>query len=167
MATNATPSDHRGEDGWCGFCNGGGGHLGDTGDERSRYLNSTVRNGNPGNCDYSPHPHSLPAPVLNIILWCGVCNDGLAHKYARYDNQNLLALHTSHQYRLFVDPLRWDAWDTSAGTPEHARAVEHQDDTAVHIEKLGIHDSIVTTQKELERRGVTIPSLQWGTRPTI
>jgi hypothetical protein len=154
-------NDHRGEDGWCGFCNGGGGHLGETGDERSLYLRASVRTGTPGAWTYEPHPHTLPDVAVNLILWCGVCDDGLAHRFARYDDQNLRAILAANKCRLFIDPLRWDAWELSAGTQEYEDALVTQDDTAVHVEKLNIQTFIELTGRELKRRGVTPLKVTW------
>lgn len=131
----------KGDSGFCGFCGRGGGYLGDQGDERSRYLHSTVRTGTPGNWDYNSHPDALKNNK-QLIMWCGTCSDGLTHKYQRHDDLNLKSMLKVFKYWDELDPIR----DTST---------EVRDDPTIDIDKMHRLDSIKEIQQELERRSAT------------
>lgn len=154
--------DHRGEPGYCAFCGTGGGHLGDQGDESSMYLHSAVRSGEPGNWKYATHPvvfyaHPNNHLLSQQILWCGECEDGLAHCYQRYDDANLASFIEGYSLILKLDPIRWDMW--SATTPEEIKEAQAKlDDVFIHGEKLRFRRQIDLMQQEQRRRSNQIKS---------
>lgn len=118
----------------CAFC--GLGRRGETGDETTQYLHSSVRTGEPGNYKYKTHPDAWDENP-QYITWCGQCDGGSAHKYQRYTDTNLKAKKSAYEIWLVEDPMQWEA---------------PYDDPAVHLEKLRAYDEIHHIERELKRR---------------
>ena len=155
-----------GKTGTCGFCGTGDGYLGDQGDESTQYLHSSVRSGEPGKWEFAPHPNSLPAShdktkLGQSIIWCGRCLGGLKHKFQRHDDHNLSSEHLALKFWLELDGPRWGAWDAS--TPEIKDVVrKYQDDSSIHMQKLGRERMVSDIQNELFRRaGFDLTSRGW------
>jgi hypothetical protein len=159
-----TARDCKGEAGTCGFCGFGEGYLGEQGDETTTRLHAAVRSGEPGNWTYEAHPNALPATECQLIVWCGMCVGGLAHKWQRYDDTNLRALMLSTQLRLEMDGLRWTLWQRSGD--EDDPLVKYGDDPAVHLEKLRAQRDLEDMNKEVFRRyGHDLTKMYPGWRP--
>jgi hypothetical protein len=130
--------------GTCGFCGRGDGRFGETGDETSRQLEGAVRSGTPGEYTYELHPNAIRTEYGAYTVWCGRCDEGLAHKFQRYDDLNLGAEYQAHKLQLELDPLRWARWTDPSSTDV--------DDPAIHIRKLSMSDNLRHYEREIARR---------------
>lgn len=145
-----------GDYGTCAFCGIGDGHLGETGDEQSQLLHAAVRSGEAPNWKYTTHPN---APDHNFVRWCGRCIGGLAHKFQRYDETNLHALHMATMVRLELDGLRWSGWTDKA---VREQPLGHADDPAIHLDKLKLREMLQDIQNENFRRaGFDLTTRGW------
>jgi len=137
------------ESGVCGFCGTGGGWLGEQGDERSQHLHGAVRTGEPGHWKYEKHPNSTES---RRVLWCGGCDEGLAHKYQRLDDHNLNTKYRVYKLWNEMDGPRWSLWEMEKDEPGREAAKAMQDDPGVHIEKLSVEREIGDMWREIVRR---------------
>lgn len=145
------------DSGTCGFCGAGDGHLGETGDESSQYLSAVVRTGEAPDWKYDQHPNGNDG----MMVWCGHCVSGLAHKFQRYDDHNLRAKFLSYKVRNEMDGPRWSLWEAQEG-PERDALLKLKDDQAVHLEKLHVERELEDMQQEQFRRaGFDLTSRGW------
>lgn len=140
-----------GYDGWCGFCGAGDGHLGEQGDERSELLNAAVRSGEGPYWNYAAHPGAIKNDHGGLtfgILWCGICDLGLAHKYQRFTDHNLQVQLMIYKTWNDLDGCKWDLWNL----PQDDPAWKNIDDPAIHLVKRRRQDEIPLLEREVERR---------------
>jgi hypothetical protein len=146
------------EQGTCGFCGTGDGHLGEQGDETSQTLHGSVRTGHAPDWEYKRHPN---ADDTGQILWCGQCVGGLHHKFQRYDDHNLRAKFLAYKVWNEMDGPRWALWEASDGAERDALR-QLKDDMAVHAEKLYVEREVQLMQDEQFRRaGFDLTTRGW------
>lgn len=73
-------------DGYCDFCGGGGGHLLETGDERSLVFTIDGE---------------------NAVLWDGVCREGSKQYFRLFNTPELIGLIEKAAEALENDPIQW------------------------------------------------------------
>jgi hypothetical protein len=152
-----------GDSGTCGFCGVGGGRLGETGDEMTIYLNSTVRTGDtPDEWKYEAHPNEWSR---GYITWCGHCVGGLAHMWQRHDDQNLNAEFLALSIWLEMDGIRWALWEIDHDDEDQKKLRKLRDDQGIHMDKLARERRVNYAKLERFRRAGVDLTVSQGWRP--